>query len=244
MKLPPPLHWVLSARDGPHGQSLRLHPQPPLHPDADAASHTRAPVSYTHLFRPLDNLARRTRQPQGLARSALPVALCVLGLGAATAAQAFEYGPFSLTGFAKVSLGYVSNGCEDCQRDTSASRHFIWTDDLVFGKEFGGLATDSVQIQPTLGVKFDLPKGFTISGAYSQRYRDGKVDLPGVVYERSATLKHEYYGTVQIGNFTSRGWNRPDFPYASDLGQTAFSDAGAAYGILTKACLLYTSRCV
>ncbi len=192
-------------------------------------------------FRPLDNMARRTRKPQGLARSALPVALCVLGLGGATAAQAFEYGPFSLTGFAKVGLGYVSNGCKDCQRDTSAGRHFVWTDDLAFGKEYGGLATDSVQIQPTLGVKFDLPNGFTLAGAYSQRYRDGKVDLPGVVYERSATLKHEYYGTVQIGNFLSRGWNRPDFPYASDLGQTAFSDAGAAYGILTKA-LRYTSR--
>lgn len=191
--------------------------------------------------RPLDNLARPIRQPQGLARHALPVALCVLGLGAGTAAQAFEYGPFSLTGFAKVGLGYVSNGCKDCQRDTSAGRHFIWTDDLAFGKEYGGLATDSVQIQPTLGVKLDLPNGFVISGAYSQRYRDGKVDLPGVVYERSVTLKHEYYGTVQIGNFLSRGWNRPDFPYASDLGQTAFSDAGAAYGILTKA-VRYTSR--
>jgi hypothetical protein len=89
-------------------------------------------------FRPLDNLARRTRQTRGLARSALPVALCVLGLGAATAAQAFEYGPFSLTGFAKVGLGYVSNGCKDCQRDTSAGRHFIWTDDMAFGKEYGG----------------------------------------------------------------------------------------------------------
>jgi hypothetical protein len=92
-----------------------------------------------------------------------------------------------------------------------------------------------------LGVKFELPKGFTISGAYSQRYRDGKPDLPGVFYERSATLKHEYYGAVQLGNFLSRGWNRPDFPYASDLGQTVFSDAGAAYGILTKA-VRYTSR--
>jgi hypothetical protein len=46
---------------------------------------------------------------------------------------------------------------------------------------------------------------------------------------------------LQIGNFPSRGWNRPDYPYASDLGQTAFSDAGAAYGILTKA-VRYTSR--
>jgi hypothetical protein len=173
--------------------------------------------------------------------AALPVALCVLGLSAAPAAQAFEYGPFSLTGFAKVSVGRVSNGCEGCQRDPQAGRHFIWADDLVYGKEYGGLNTDSVQFQPTLGVKFDLPQGFKLSGAYSQRLRDGKPDLPGVVYERSLTLQHEYYGTVQIGNFLARAWNRPDFPYASDLGQTAFSDSGAAYGILTKA-LRYTSR--
>jgi hypothetical protein len=165
----------------------------------------------------------------------------VLGLGAGSAAQAFEFGPFSLTGFAKASAGWVSNGCEDCQRDPQAGRHFIWADDLAFGKKFGGLTTDSVQIQPTLGVKFDLPQGFRLSGALSQRWRDGKADLPGVVYERSVTLKHEYYGTVQAGNFLSRAWNRPDFPYASDVGQTAFSDAGAAYGILTKA-LRYTSR--
>lgn len=193
------------------------------------------------LFRPRRLTARPAGQPRRFVRSALPVALCVLGLGGTTAARAFEYGPFSLTGFAKVNLGYVSNGCKGCQRDPEAGRHFIWADDLVYGKKYGGLATDSVQFQPTLGVKFDLPQGFKISAAYSQRLRDGKPDLPGVVYERSATLTHEYYGTVQIGNFLSRGWNRPDFPYASDVGQTAFSDAGAAYGILTHA-LRYTSR--
>ena len=190
---------------------------------------------------PRAGTARQAKQPRGLVRSALPVALCVLGLGAATTAQAFEYGPFSLTGFVKVSASRVSNGCEDCQRDPAAARHFIWADDIAFGRAYGSLNTHSVQVQPVLGVKFDLPKGFKVSAAYSQRYRDGEVDLPGVVYERSASLKHEYYGTVQIGNFASRGWNRPDFPYASDLGQTAFSDSGAAYGILTKA-VRYTSR--
>jgi hypothetical protein len=193
------------------------------------------------LFRPRGSTARPTQLPRSLVRRMLPVALCVLGLGGGTAAQAFEYGPFSLTGFVKLGAGLVSNGCEDCQRDPTAARHFIWADDLVFGRKYGSLSTDSVQIQPILGVKFDLPQGFTVSAAYSQRYRDGEVDLPGVVYERSATLKHEYYGTVQIGNFLSRGWNRPDFPYASDLGLTAFSDSGAAYGILTKAAR-YTSR--
>ena len=40
-----------------------------------------------------------------------------------------------------------------------------------------------MQIQPVLGVKFDLPQGFTVSGTYSQRFRDGKADLPGVKKE-------------------------------------------------------------
>ena len=193
------------------------------------------------LFDPRGRTTRRAGPARTRLSSVLSAAVCLLGLGAAGTAQAIEFGPFSLTGFAKASAGLVSNGCEGCQRDPDAARHFIWADDIVFGKKFGGLGTDSVQIQPTLGVKFDLPQGFVLSGAYSQRWRDGKVDLPGVVYERSATLKHENYGTLQIGNFLSRGWNRPDFPYASDVGQTAFSDSGAAYGILTKA-VRYTSR--
>ena len=208
---------------------------------------------HQEINRPRGTPVRQAGLPQRLARTALgralpaalrlavPATLAMLCLGTVSSAHAFEYGPFSLTGFAKVSVGRVSNGCEGCQRDALAGRHFIWADDLVYGKEYGELNTDSVQIQPILGVKFDLPQGFKISGAYSQRLRDGKPDLPGVVYERSLTLKHEYYGTVQIGNFLSRAWNRPDYPYASDLGQTAFSDAGAAYGILTKA-IRYTSR--
>ncbi len=188
------------------------------------------------LFRPRGAAAGRPARSRRFVRSTV----FLLGMGAAAAGHAYELGPFTLTGFAKVSVGRVSNGCDKCQRDPEAGRHFIWADDLVYGKEYGDLATHSVQIQPTLGVNFDLPRGFKLSGAYSQRWRDGKPDLPGVVYERSATLKHEYYGTLQVGNFLSRGWNRPDFPYASDLGQTAFSDAGAAYGILTKA-VRYTS---
>jgi hypothetical protein len=193
------------------------------------------------LLPPPGTPARRADRPQRLSARLLPVALCAAGLGAAPAAQALEFGPFSLTGFVKASAGYVSNGCDDCQRDPEANRHFIWADDIVFGRKFGGLGTDSIQVQPTLGVKFDLPQGFKLSAAYSQRWRDGKPDLPGVVFERSATLSHEYYGTAVIGNFVSRGWNRADFPYASDVGQTAFSDSGAAYGILTHA-LRYTSR--
>ena len=194
-----------------------------------------------HIFCPRGSTAQRAPKPRRRGHSAWLLAAGLLGLSASTATQAFEVGPFSLTGFAKASAGWVSNGCKGCQRDPEASRQFIWADDLAFGKKFGGTSTDSVQIQPVLGLKFDLPQGFTLSGAFSQRYRDGKADLPGVYYERSVTLKHEYYGTVQAGNFMARGWNRPDFPYASDVGQTAFSDSGAAYGILTKA-LRYTSR--
>ncbi len=179
--------------------------------------------------------------PRRRARGMLPVALCVLGLGAAGAAQAFEVGPFTLNGFVKVTAGRFTNVCEGCQRDPLANRHFIWADDIVFGRKFGTVTDEVVQIQPNLGVHFDLPQGFKLSGNYEQRWRDGKPDIPGNAYGRYATLKHEYYGTVQIGRFMSRGWNRPDFPYASDVGQSVFADSGAAYGILTKA-VRYTSR--
>ncbi|MBN8504761.1 MAG: hypothetical protein J0L58_09790 [Burkholderiales bacterium] len=171
----------------------------------------------------------------------MPIAMATALLGLASETQAFEYGPFSLTGFVKAYASRVSNHCERCQRDPDAARQFIWADDIVFGKEFGSKTQRGIQVQPTLAANFDLPQGFKFSAAFAQRWRDGDPDLPGVVYERSATLKHEYYGSLVIGNFVSRGWNRPDSPYASDVGQTVFSDSGAAYGILTHA-LRYTSR--
>lgn len=194
-----------------------------------------------HFLRPPASTDRPAATSKRLASRLLPIVLGVVGLGAVPVAGAVEVGPFSLTGFAKVSLARASNGCEKCQRDPEAARHFIWADDLALGRKFGGLTSDSVQIQPTFALNLDLPEGFKFRAAYSQRWRDGQPDLPGVVYERSLTLEHEYYGTVMLGNFLSRGWNRADFPYASDVGQTAFSDSGAAYGILTHA-LRYTTR--
>lgn len=38
------LNWVLSARDGRHGQELRLTPQAPLPPEPDPSNHAGAPV--------------------------------------------------------------------------------------------------------------------------------------------------------------------------------------------------------
>lgn len=190
---------------------------------------------------PRTRTAHGAERPGRRRRGALRAALCVLGLGALPAAQAFEASPFTLSGFVKFTAARFTNSCEDCQRDPAANRHFIWADDLVFGRRFGTLSDEVVQVQPNLGVKFDLPHGFKLSAAYEQRWRDGKVDIPGTVYGRSASLSHEYYGTVQIGNFLARGWNRADFPYGSDIGQNVFADAGAAYGILTHA-VRYTSR--
>ncbi len=40
----PALHWVLSARDARHGQTLRLAPQVALLPEADTAGHASAPA--------------------------------------------------------------------------------------------------------------------------------------------------------------------------------------------------------
>ena len=166
----------------------------------------------------------------------------VLGLAAAGAAHAFEYGPFTLTGFAKSEIGWGSNMCDLCQREPGEDRHRKWADDLVYGKKFGADDTNGTLIQPNIGAKFDLPRGFKLSGLWSQRYRDGKPDFEGVLYELNATLQHEDYGTLQIGKFPSRTWAMADYPYATDIGMSpAFSDSGAGYGLLTSA-VRYTSR--
>lgn len=165
----------------------------------------------------------------------------VLGLAAAGSGHALDYGPFTLTGFAKSEIGWGSNICDLCQREPNEDRHRKWADDLVYGKEFGVRDTNGTLIQPNVGVKFDLPRGFKLSGLWSQRYRDGKPDFEGVLYELNATLQHEYYGALQVGKFPSRTWAMADYPYATDIGMSpAFSDSGAGYGLLTNA-IRYTS---
>jgi predicted porin len=168
-------------------------------------------------------------------------AVLSVALSMAGASQAVEFGPFSLTGFAKAEVGLGSNVCENCQLRPNEDRHREWADDLALGKRYDTQKFDGWQFQPTLNANFDLGQGFKLNGAISQRWRDGKKDFPGVWFDRSVTLKHEDYGAVQAGAFVLRTWGFADFPYGTDVGMSpAFSDSGAGYGLATKA-LRYTS---
>ena len=187
---------------------------------------------------PAARRAPRTTRKSRFVRSGLLFA----GLFATGAVHAVDFGPFSLTGFGKAEAGWVSNYCDTCQREPGEDRQRKWADDLVYGKHYGSEFLHGWLFQPNLGVKFDLPRGFKISANLSQRWRDGDPDFPGYLYDRSITLKHEDYGALQIGAFTSRTWAFADYPYATDIGQSpAFSDSGAGYGLLTHA-IRYTSR--
>lgn len=170
------------------------------------------------------------------------VAAATLGLSGS--AYAIEFGPFSLTGFAKVDLTRVSSYCplEDCQVEKFAGRHFIWADEMVQGVGYGAATTHVWQFQPYLGVKFDLPRGFKLSGLLSQRWRDGEVDFENVLYEKNIAISHEDYGRLAIGAMPTRAWSIADYPFGSDIGVgDAWSSSGAGYGLLTRA-IRYTSR--
>lgn len=165
-------------------------------------------------------------------------------LGLASGAQAIDFGPFSLTGFAKVDVTRISSQCElkDCQVEKFAGREFIWADELVQGVGYGAGNTDVTLFQPYLGAKFDLPRGFKLSGLLSQRWRDGKKDLKGFWYEKNVALSHEDYGRLGIGAMTTRAWSIADFPFGTDIGiGDPWSASGAGYGLLTRA-VRYTSR--
>ncbi len=182
----------------------------------------------------------------GAKRSLTRVALAASALVACGPSQALNFGPFTLSGFAKAEVGRVSSYCPpaDCQVEKFASRHFIWSDELVQGRAYGAGTTDLTLFQPYLSAKFDLPRGFKASGLLSQRWRDGKVDFPGFLYDASLGLEHEDYGSLRIGTMTTRAWSMADFPFGTNIGVgDAWASSGAGYGLLANA-IRYTSRII
>ena len=184
--------------------------------------------------------------------------LFAAGLTLSSASGAIDFGPFSLTGFAKVEFSRASKICgggpvnslstvgdpqsSACQLFPAENRERPWADALVPGRKFGTRDGHITLAQPYLGAKFDLPQGFKVQGLISQRWRDGKIDIPGIWYEKNVALSHEDYGSLRIGAFPTRAWGFADYPFASDFGGgDTWASTGAGYGLNTRA-IRYTAR--
>lgn len=164
--------------------------------------------------------------------------------GRASAAEGIDFGPFTLTGFAKAEWVRASDVCPGnrCQRDPLARKDFVWADELVQGSTYGPANSHITLFQPYLGAKFDLAGGVKLTGMLSQRWRDGKEDFKGFWYDRRIGLQHEDWGSVSIGAMTTRAWHLADFPFGTDIGVAdAWASSGSGYGLLTRA-VRVTSR--
>jgi predicted porin len=149
---------------------------------------------------------------------------------------------FSLTGFAKVEAQRGSNHCNDCQLFPQENKQRIWADDLVVGRPYGTSNTNVSLFQPWFGAKYDLGQGYKFNALVSQRWRDGKEDIPGFWYEKNMAISHDDYGSVRVGAMTTRTWSMADYPYGTNIGVAdVWGSSGAGYGLLTKA-VRYTSR--
>ena len=144
-------------------------------------------------------------------------------------AQAIDFGPFSLNGFAKAEVTPVWPYCDDCQVARGENKQRYWADQLVQGKGYGTHLAHVTLFQPYLGVKFDIGGGFKVGGLLSQRWRDGKEDFEGFYYDKNLYISHEDYGSLRIGAMTARSWSIPDYPYASNIG---VSDSWSSSGRL------------
>ncbi len=172
------------------------------------------------------------------------LAAAVAALGAAGSAGAIDFGPFTLNGFVKGEVTRASSTCKDnsCQVDPLASKEFVWADELVQGKGYGNGTTHVTLVQPYLGAKFDLGRGYKLSGLISQRWRDGKTDFKGFWYDRSVAVEHEDWGALRAGAMSTRAWSMADYPFGTDIGLAdAWASSGSGYGLLTRA-IRYTSR--
>jgi predicted porin len=176
--------------------------------------------------------------------NSLKVTLSVLALFS-SASWALDFGPdnmFSLTGFAKAEVGRGSHQCIDCQRFPGEDKQRLWADEVVPGREYKTANTHVTLFQPYLGAKYDLGSGYKLSGLLSQRWRDGKVDIKGSLYEKNVALAHEDYGRLAYGAMTTRGWSLADYPYGSNIGLAeVWGSSGAGYGMVGKT-LRYTTR--
>jgi hypothetical protein len=180
------------------------------------------------------------------------------------ASQAIDFGPdgmFSLTGFGQVTIGQHDSRCfmtlpqynnqpTDCQWfDPLGGKQLSWTEAYAPNQPIKTVTTVAYQVQPWLGAKFDLGKGYKLSGLLSQRWRDNTVDgqvpysyrtskenLPGFWFEKNIALSHEDYGRLTVGHMTARSWHETDYPYGGNVGLSeAWSGSGAGYGMLTSA---------
>lgn len=168
-----------------------------------------------------------------------------LMLMTSVSSYAIDFGPegmFSLTGFAKVEAQRGSNHCNDCQLFPLENKQRIWADDLVVGRPYGTSNTNVSLFQPWFGAKYDLGQGYKFNALVSQRWRDGKEDIPGFWYEKNIAISHDDYGSVRVGAMTTRTWSMADYPYGTNIGVAdVWGSSGAGYGLLTKA-VRYTSR--
>jgi len=151
--------------------------------------------------------------------------------------HAIDVGPLTINGFVKVETSRASNQCSDCQLVAGEARHRPWADDIAAGKSYGSKDGRVSLAQPYIGTKeFDLGQGFKVKGLLSQRWRNGNVDIPGIWYEKNATLLHEDYGSLQVGAFPTRSWSVADYPYGTKFGVAdPWASSGAGYGLLTNA---------
>ena len=70
-------------------------------------------------------------------------------------ADNYQWGPFTLNGFAKFEATSTSNTCSNCQRFPTASKDESWADELIPGTPYGTSQQGTLLIQPWLGAHFN-----------------------------------------------------------------------------------------
>ncbi|MCE2878327.1 MAG: hypothetical protein LW719_02605, partial [Comamonadaceae bacterium] len=73
---------------------------------------------------------------------------CVLISLLPLTALGVDFGPFTITGFAKAEVSTASNQCASCQRFPNEARHRPWADELAQGVPFGKDGASLTLFQP------------------------------------------------------------------------------------------------
>ncbi len=164
---------------------------------------------------------------------------------AGSCAQAEQFGPYELSGFAKEEFSI----CDNCSRGLTNPSPYDPrgvlnppTPMVNQGGPSGQTTANLGLVQLTAGGKYEFDNAIALEAKATGRERNNGPDIYGhYLIDAHAGISAPRWGALQVGTLTARVWARPD-SFAYPLGLSSpWAETGAGYGVLPKA-IRYSSR--
>ncbi len=175
----------------------------------------------------------------------LSLTLALTAATGALSAQAAQFGPLEVSGFAKEEFSACDNCVGGIVNPSSFDPRGVLTPTsgpaLNQGAQSAYRSSNLGLVMLTLGLSHEFDNAWKVEAKASARERNNKADIYGqYLIDGYVAISHPTYGALKGGILSSRSWTRTDsFAYPLGL-STPWAESGAGYGVFKEG-VRYTS---